>query len=198
MNTNNSTQPTSTASTEQAEGLSMGQAVEAATEQAASLAALQAQAGPEVGQDGQPVEQGQGEPIEPERVPLSVEIAEAIGAGVTLLAPIFPTLAKVYTPQTVERLSVATERVCVKRGWLSGGLFGGQSEEIVLAAVLIPVGLSTWAAIRADLTAAHIDSKPWLSWVGRVRGWFAGKRREDDEPKQPGANTVTVGTVGTE
>lgn len=198
MNTNTSTQPTSTDSPEQAEGLSMGQAVEAASEQAASLAALQAQAGPEVGQDGQPVEQGQGEHVEPERVPLSVEIAEAIGAGVTLLAPIFPTLAKVYTPQTVERLSVATERVCVKRGWLSGGLFGGQSEEIVLAAVLIPVGLSTWAAIRADLTAAHIDSKPWLSWVGRVRGWFAGKRREDEEPKQPGANTVTVGTVGTE
>lgn len=195
MNTNTSTSPTST---EPAEGLSMGQAVEADSEQAASLAALTAQAGPEVGQEGQPVEQGQGEAVEPERPPLWLEIEEAIGAGVTLIEPIFPTLGKVYTKDTVRRIAVSTERVCVKRGWLSGGLFGGQSEEIVLAAVLIPVGLSTWAAIRADLTAAHIAQKPWLSWVGRVRGWFAGKRREDDEPKQPGANTVTVGTVGTE
>lgn len=199
MNTN-----TENTSTEQAEGLSMGQAIEqgseGASEQAASLAALVAQAGPEPGQEGaQQGAEGAGQQ-EPERVPLSVELADAIAAGVTLLAPVFPTLERVYTQQTVQRLAVATERVCVKRGWLQNGLFGGASEELMLAAVVLPVALSTWAAVKADLIAARIEQKPWLSWVAKVRGWFGGDRREREKAQaeamqEPGAASVTVGTV---
>lgn len=196
MNTN-----TENTHTEQGEGLSMGQALEQASEadseMAASLAALQAQAGPEPGQEGQQGAEGM-EAQEHERVPLSVELADAIAMGVNVLAPMFPTLERVYTQQTVQRLAVATERVCNKRGWLQGGLFGGQSEEVMLAAVLVPVALSTWAAIKADLIAARIEQKPWLSWAAKVRGWFGGGKRakaEDEAPQEPGAATVAMGTV---
>lgn len=190
--------------TEQAEGLSMGQAIEqAADEKAAGMAALLVQVeategaadGQGTGQDGQ----HQGEQ-EPQRAPLSVEFADAITTAVTMLEPIFPTLGKVYTPATVERIGMATERVCIKRGWLQNGLFGGQTEELMLAAVLVPVALSTWAAVKADLIAAKVAEKPWLSWVQRVRGWFGGGREASQEKGKvpdmtPGAATVTMGTV---
>lgn len=170
-------------------------------ERAAGLSALMAEVEqPQTPGQGQGEGQGQGAEIEPQAVPLSVEIADAITASVALLSPMFPTLEKVYTDQTVQRLSVATERVCVKRGWLQNGLFGGASDELMLAAVAVPVALSTWSAIRADLVAAHVEARPWLSWTQKVRGWVGGlfkrKERQEDQPQDvPGASVVTVGTV---
>lgn len=190
MNTNNETQ-----------GQDVGAAVAPDDERAAGLSALMAEVEqPQTPGQGQGEGQGQGAEIEPQAVPLSVEIADAITASVALLSPMFPTLEKVYTEQTVQRLSVATERVCVKRGWLQNGLFGGASDELMLAAVAVPVALSTWSAIRADLVAAHVEARPWLSWTQKVRGWVGGlfkrKERQEDQPQEvPGANVVTVGTV---
>lgn len=185
----------------EAQGQDAGAAVVLEDERAAGLSALLAQVEPQAAPGaGSGGPEGQGGEVEPQAVPLSVEIAEAITASVTLLSPMFPTLERVYTEQTVQRLSVATERVCVKRGWLQNGLFGGASDELMLAAVAVPVALSTWSAIRADLVAAHVEARPWLSWTQKVRGWVGGlfKRKERQEGEQeatPGASTVTVGTV---
>jgi hypothetical protein len=178
MNTN-----TEQTNTEQAEGLSMGQAVEQAdNEQAAALASLMSKVEPEQGAapaglnysgaDGAGVDQ------EPQRVPLAEEIGDAINAAVSMLEPIFPTLQKVYTPAKVQAIGKATERV--------------------LAGVLVPIAFGTWAAVRSDLVAARVAEKPWIGWAQRVRGWFGGKRQDEGQGEAsaaPGAASVTLGTV---
>lgn len=192
MNTTDTTQAAELAADTTTEGTELPNESEGA-EQAASMAALVALAHEEVQPAGavvvaQAIEQ------EPQRAPLRVELADAITASVTLLEPFFPTLPTVYSPPTVQRLAAATEAVCVKRGWLANGLFGGASEEVMLAAVVIPVGLATWGAVRADLIRAKIEEKPWLSWLARVTGW--SKRKAKPIPaEKPGAAAVTMGTA---
>ncbi|WP_290874940.1 hypothetical protein [Aquabacterium sp.] len=167
-------------------------------EMAAGLAALQLKAADDPGAIVPTAPATGAQVAQVEQAPpvaLSVEIGDAITAGVTLLGPIFPSLGRVYTPETVQRLAVSTEAVCVKRGWLAGGLFGGRAEEVVLAAVLIPVTLSTWAAVKHDLIKARMEEKPWLGWLARVTGWGRKAKAKAVPQDRPGAAVASVGTA---
>lgn len=103
-------------------------------------------------------------PIEGEAETLpAVDLAAEIGGLLTLLsemaAPAFPSLKKIYTPQTIERASGSIAAVCNKHGWLSGGVMGGWAEEITAAAVLVPLAATTYAGIKADIAARQKEAE---------------------------------------
>lgn len=103
------------------------------------------------------VEQVAAEPVQPVN-----EAAEIVGL-LTILAglftPVFPSLAKIYTPQTVQSLADAAVPVMQKRGWTTGEFLGKWAAELALAAVAVPVALATVQGVRADLAAAKATEK---------------------------------------
>lgn len=85
------------------------------------------------------------------------EVAE-LAALITILSsmfvPVFPSLANIYTPETISSLASAAVPVMQKRGWSTSELLGKYAEELALAAVAAPVALATWQCVKADSEAA--------------------------------------------
>lgn len=115
------------------------------SEQAADLAALQAQA---MNEDQASHQAPAMAPAGPD---LAGEIAGIITVTVQTLGPMFPSLKEVYTKETTEAAAGAVAAVCNKHGWLSGGMFGEYGEEIACLAVCGPLALATYQGISADL-----------------------------------------------
>lgn len=116
-------------------------------EQAADLAAIEAMA---AGAPG-------AKPVAPEVDPaqkIADEVASLLSALVAIASPLFPSLKAIYTPDATKAAAAAVASVCVKHGWLSGGLMGDFGEEIAAAVVLVPMGLATYAGVMADLAIA--------------------------------------------
>lgn len=138
--------PTNT-NTQEVERQIEGQGAQSA-EQAAELAALQAMVGAEPGQ-----EEGEGEQ-EVAAVPdLAQEIAGLVQAAVGMLAPMFPSLPGIYTPEATQAAAAATAAVCTKHGWMQGGLMGRWGEEIACAVIVGPLAFATYHGVKADIAA---------------------------------------------
>lgn len=152
-----------------------------APEQAAELAALQAAAGG--GYEGQLQQQEQQQAMG-ERERLAGEIAGLVLAFVSIAKPILPSLETIYTPEATGTAAAAVAGVCVKHGWLAGGLLGDWGEEIAAAVVLVPMALATAQGIKADIAA---KKKPEVDTLASL----AVKPAEN--MPEPGAKTVTVG-----
>jgi hypothetical protein len=121
-------------------------------EQAADLAALEAAAAAAPPQPGDPV---------PEALPnLAEEVAGMIKVLVATLAPAFPSLNEIYTPETTQAAAGAIGAVCEKHGWLNGGLFGKWGEEIACVAIVGPLAMATYKGVNADLEKARAKEKP--------------------------------------
>lgn len=90
------------------------------------------------------------------------EAAEIVGL-LTILAglftPVFPSLSKIYTPETVQSLADAAVPVMNKHGWTTGEFMGKWAAELALAAVAVPVALATVQGVRADIAAAKATEK---------------------------------------
>lgn len=82
---------------------------------------------------------------------LALEVSGLIQILLALLGPAFPSLKQIYPPEVVEQLSQAIAAVCVKRQWLEGGFMGDYAEEMTLALIVLPLGVQTYHAVRADL-----------------------------------------------
>ena len=138
--TNTNTQPVE-------RDIEAGQQAQSA-EQVADLAALQAMAGPIPGQ-----EEG-ADAQEAATVPdLAGEIAGIVQAAVGMLAPMFPSLPGIYTPEATQAAAAATAAVCDKHGWMQGGLMGRWGEEIACVAIVGPLAFSTYHGVKADIAA---------------------------------------------
>lgn len=124
----------------------------ASAEQAADLAALQTMAA------GEPAGQLQ-TVTEPEGPTLQEELAAAMGMAVAMLAPMFPSLRGIYTPETMGAASGAIAAVCEKHGWMQDGFMGQYGPEIACIAIVGPLGFATYQGVRGDL-AAMAKSKP--------------------------------------
>lgn len=125
-------------------------------EQRAELAALEAVA---AGQAGLVAAVTEPEPAAP-AVDLAGELRAMIALFVGMVGLVFPSLPKIYTPEATTAASEAVASVCVKHGWLSGGLMGDWGEEIAAAVVLAPLALATYQGIRADISAAKKPGVP--------------------------------------
>lgn len=95
------------------------------------------------------------EPPPPAPINDPAQVAGVISFAVSMAAPMFPSLVKVYDDATVQRLAGALVPVADKHGWHLGGIAGKYAEEIALVVVAWPVGMATYQAISADLAAAE-------------------------------------------
>jgi len=117
-------------------------------EQAADLSALQAMAGPAPGQEeGGPELEGAAGPD------LAGELAGLIQAAVGMLAPMFPSLPSIYTPDSTQAAAGAVAAVCNKHGWMQNGLMGRYGEEIACAFIVGPLAFATYKGMQQDLAA---------------------------------------------
>lgn len=82
---------------------------------------------------------------------LAVEVSGLITILLALLGPPFPSLKAIYTPDVIDQLSRSVAVVCVKRQWLEGGFMGDYAEEMTLALIVLPLGVQTYRAVKADL-----------------------------------------------
>lgn len=123
-------------------------AIEAqSSEQAADFAALQAAVGTEPGTEIEGQEQ------QAQGVDLAQEIAGLVQAAVGMLAPAFPSLPGIYTPEATQAASMAVAGVCNKHGWLQGGMMGRYGEELACALIVGPLAIATFKGVKADIAA---------------------------------------------
>lgn len=83
------------------------------------------------------------------------ELAALLQIVTGLFSPVFPSLAKIYTPDTVRNLSESFVPVMIKHGWSTGGILGRFGEEFAFCAVAVPVAVATYKGITADVEAAN-------------------------------------------
>lgn len=122
-------------------------------EQAAALAELQAEAASEAPIPGTPeaiaAEAAANAPQPPD---LAAEFAGLLEILTGTAARQVPALREIWTPEAIKEEAEAIAAVCNKRGWLQGGIFGGDyAEEIRLLLVSVPLIVATVAAIKAAL-----------------------------------------------
>jgi len=84
---------------------------------------------------------------------LTDEIAGMLLSVAAVLSPAFPSLGRIYTPEASKAAGAAVAGVCVKHGWLGGGLMGEYSEEITAAFILIPLAVATHQGVKGDINA---------------------------------------------
>lgn len=121
---------------------------------------------------------------------MAAEIKALIELALTVLTPALPSLKTIYTPEINEAASQAIAAVCVKHGWMAGGLFKEWGEEIGAAAILLPLAYTTMQGVKGDLATAK-----------KKQGIHQGATMEGVAVHQPeeaaqGAKTVQFGNVG--
>ena len=120
----------------------------ASEEQAADFAALQRMA------DDAPRAPGDPEPEpEPVRLSLDQEIAGMLQMIAGVLQPVLPSVAKIYSPEVCGAVGGAVAPVCIKHGWLQGGIGGKYGEEIMMLVVVAPLAWATMEATKTDIAA---------------------------------------------
>lgn len=158
-------------------------------EQAMDLAALEATAAE------QPLLPGQEPPPPPvdPQMALGEEIAGIVLSVVAVLSPALPSLKKIYTPETTRAAGSAIAGVCVKHGWLSGGLMGEWSEEITAAVVVLPLAVTTYQAVKADVAELKAKAGPQAApQVASQAEVVVGVATVQDQPSGP---SVSFGAV---
>lgn len=85
---------------------------------------------------------------------LAGELVALMGIALSILTPVLPSLAPIYTEDIKTAAAASIAAVCIKHGWLSAGFLGDYAEEIAAAAVLIPLGKLTYDAVQRDLAFA--------------------------------------------
>lgn len=91
---------------------------------------------------------------------LGEELAGMVSAIVAALSPAIPCLPGIYTDQTTRAASSAIAAVCVKRGWLAGGLFGEYREEIGAAIIVVPLAVATYQGVTEDIERLNRKPEP--------------------------------------
>jgi hypothetical protein len=106
-----------------------------------------------------PGEEPPAPPVDPV-ASLADEIAGIVLSVTAVLSPALPSLKRIYTPETTRAAGAAVAAVCVKHGWLSGGLMGEWGEEITAAVVLLPLAITTYKGVKGDVEAIKAQAIP--------------------------------------
>lgn len=89
---------------------------------------------------------------------LAGELVALANIALSILTPVLPSLAPIYTEEIKAAAAASIAAVCIKHGWLSAGFLGEYGEEIAAAAVLIPLAKLTYDAVQRDLAFAAAKS----------------------------------------
>lgn len=90
---------------------------------------------------------------------LPAEVAALLKTAAAMLAPMFPSLAEIYTDATCQQLGTAAAPVMRKYGLSVGGIFDRWGAEITLAATALPVAVATYQGVKVDLAAKRKEEK---------------------------------------
>lgn len=112
---------------------------------------------------------------------LPAEVAALLQTTAAMLAPMFPSLAKVYTEETCRSLGVAAAPVMQKYGLTVGGIFDRWGAEITLAATALPVAVATYEGVRSDLAARKKTESPAAAPSQPASAEGVGKPAPDGE-----------------
>lgn len=112
---------------------------------------------------------------------VAAEVAALLQAVAGMLAPVFPSLATIYTEPTCRRLGEAAAPVMDKYGVSVGGLFDRWGAEITLAATALPVALASWQGIKADMAASRVQAAKPANEAGN----YAAERAQDAPTPPP-------------
>lgn len=151
--------------------------VEVSDDQAVERAALQMSAMEAEAAPSLPA--GQGAEVAPADA-LAVEFAGIAGALLAAVGPMFPSVKAIYTEDVTKAAATSIAAVCVKHGWLSGGLMGEHAEELTALMVCVPLAVATVQAVKADLARMNRAPESAAEKVG------AG----DTAPADPAAPVV--------
>ena len=166
-------------------------------EESADLMNLEAMAAGDPQAVVQPVE-GEAEAVQV-RAPLAEELAGMLMMLSGMASPLFPSLAKIYTPETCAAVGGAIAPVCDKYGWLQNGMGGEWGPEIMCVAVVGPIGYATVLAVKNDIAArdAKDDAKVKQAGQNKLQVVELGKPAPVVEagPESWGSGKVTVGGV---
>lgn len=83
------------------------------------------------------------------------EIVGLLTLAAALASPMFPSIEKIYTPETIDSIATAAVPVLVKRGWSVGSALGKYGEELALLSVVLPVGFATYKGVMGDIAEAE-------------------------------------------
>ena len=125
-------------------------------DQAAHLAALSAGAQMTEPGPGATSDEMSGAPV-PD---LAMELTGIIGAVVAAVSPALPSLRGIYTEEVTKAAAASIAGVCVKHGWLSGGLMGEYAEELTCLMVCAPLAMATVQGVKADLAKMKEKNQP--------------------------------------
>lgn len=138
------------------------------------------------------------EPVEAPRAPLAEELAGLLMMLAGMASPLFPSLVKIYTPETCAAVGGAIAPVCDKYGWLQNGMGGEWGPEIMCVAVVGPIGYATVLAVKNDIAARDAKNPRKVAEEGEKKIRSSDMLEAPSAPPEqsgPGAKTVTIGTV---
>ncbi|HJV86925.1 MAG TPA: hypothetical protein VJ698_15775 [Noviherbaspirillum sp.] len=78
------------------------------------------------------------------------EAKDLIQFGLSLFTPLYPSLARIYTPEKQQRLAEVTGPLMAKYNLSLGAIFEKWGAEINFAIVALPLAAETAKAIKAD------------------------------------------------
>ncbi len=127
---------------------------------------------------------------------MNVEISGALKLLSKLAAPIFPTVAAVYSDEACDAVGAAVAPVCEKHGWLQGGMMGEWGPEIMCLVVVGPMAFATYTAVQTDLAALAEKKRAKGERTGQVPDPQLAPAKPTLVPgvmRVPGSDTVSFG-----
>ena len=163
------------------------------SEAAMDLRALERMAGEDPGAQPDP----EAVAAELARPSLDEEIAGALKLLSKVIAPMFPTVAAVYSDDACNAVGAAVAPVCDKHGWLQGGMAGEWGPEIMCLVVVGPMAYATYTAVQGDLAAMAAKKRTEADRKGLSQEARQIAPERPQEPpggfRVPGSDTVTFG-----
>lgn len=108
------------------------------------------------------------EPPVPEQHNEAAEISALLQIMAGVAAPMFPSIRTIYTTETCDAIGQAAQPVMIKRGWSTSAVLGQYGEELALLAVVGPVAMATYSAVKADIAAAEKAKTKAAEELGNV------------------------------
>lgn len=126
---------------------------------------------------------------ESKTIALAAEIGGLLAMMVGVASPMFPSLEQIYTPEVCEKVGNALEPVCMKHGWLQGGIGGEYKEEIMALCVIGPLAFATYKGVQGDIAARQPAKQ--IEAAAMPLGQRVGTTPDGKEDRL----TVTIGKV---
>lgn len=123
------------------------------------------------------------------QIALAAEIGGLLVMMAGVASPMFPSLEQIYTPEVCEKVGNALEPVCIKHGWLQGGIGGEYKEEIMALCVMAPLAFATYKGIQGDIAAKQPAKQ--IEAAAMPLGQHVGPTPDGREDRL----TVTIGKV---